>query len=118
VACHTGSRTTRPIVRPDGSESGLREMFTKCSFDFDDFDDFDEFCADSLCFHSVFSVSSVFDFLSLSSRLCLSDDDDDDTKQGVAQNGVLAVATLATFATFEGKRLHKIRELKNGVMRI
>ncbi len=88
-------------------------MFTKCSFDFDDFD---EFCADSLCFHSVFSVSSVLVLMSLC--LCLSDDDDDDTKQGVAQNGVLAVATLAPFTTFEGKRLRKIRELKNGVMRI
>ncbi len=53
-----------------------KQKVAKCTFDFDEFD---EFCTDLLGFRSVFSVSSVFAFLSLS--LCLSDDDDDDTKR-------------------------------------
>ncbi len=50
----------------------LREKCTKGTFAFDEFA---EFSADSLCLHSVFSLSSVLVFMSLS--LCLSDDDED-----------------------------------------
>ncbi len=78
-------------------------MFTKCNFEFDEFD---EFCAVLLGLRSVFSVSSVFVFLSLS--LCLSDDDDD-TKPELHKKGL---------ATLEGKRLDMIHESQKGLMRI
>ncbi len=66
-----------------------------------------KFKVKDLCFHSVFSVSSVLVFLSLS--FCLSDDDDDDTKPELHKNGL---------ATLEGKQWHKIHESKKGLMRI
>ncbi len=87
-------------------------MFTKCGFDFDEFDEFDEFCAVLLGLHSVFSVSSVLAFMSASVSLCLSDDDDDDTKPELHKKG------LATVATNEGKRVDMIHESQKGVMRI
>ncbi len=90
--------------------SVLTEMFTKCTFDFD------EFCAVFLSLLSVSSVFSVLVFLSVS--LCLSDDDDDDTKRELHKSGLATLATFLTFATLEGKRLDMIHESQKGVMRI